>query len=172
MPGFPPAQPVSLAAVYQARQRIAGKVLRTPLIASPGLSDRVGGSVYLKLEGLQKTGSFKIRGAFNKILTLSREENRRGVITFSTGNHGRAVACAAGEAGIPAVVCVSEHVPSYRVQAIASYGAQVVVRGKGGLAASSQDTGYTSGFVAETLASGAPASPLSITNCIKRVLSD
>jgi threonine dehydratase len=130
MPGLPPTLPVSLAEVYQARRRIAGKVLRTPLIASRDLSRRAGGSVYLKLEGLQKTGSFKTRGAFNKILTLSREESRRGVITFSTGNHGRAVACAAGEAGIPAVVCVSEHVPSYRVQAIASYGAEVVVRGR------------------------------------------
>jgi threonine dehydratase len=130
MPGFPPALPIALAAVYQARERIAGRVLRTPLIPSPDLSQRVGGSVYLKLESLQKTGSFKVRGAFSKILSLSREESRRGVITFSTGNHGKAVACAAGEAGIPAVVCVSEHVPSYRVKAIASYGAEVVVRGK------------------------------------------
>jgi threonine dehydratase len=100
------------------------------LIGSPDLSDRVGGSVHLKLESLQKTGSFKVRGAFNKILSLGEEERRRGVITFSTGNHGKAVACAAGESGMQAVVCVSEHVPSYRIQAIASYGAEVVVRGK------------------------------------------
>ncbi len=104
--------------------------MRTPSIPSPALSARSGGSVYLKLESLQKTGSFKIRGAFNKILSLSEEERRRGVITFSTGNHGKAVACAAGESGIAAVICVSEHVPSYRVEAIASYGAQVVVEGK------------------------------------------
>jgi len=86
--------------------------------------------VFLKLECLQKTGSFKVRGAFNKILSLGEEERRGGVITFSTGNHGKAVACAAGESGIQAVVCVSEHVPSYRTKAIASYGAEVVVEGK------------------------------------------
>jgi threonine dehydratase len=86
--------------------------------------------VYLKLESLQKTGSFKVRGAFNTILALGPEESRRGVITFSTGNHGAAVACAAGESGIPAVVCVSEHVPSYRAETIASYGAEVVVGGR------------------------------------------
>jgi threonine dehydratase len=130
MPHSPSELPIPLAAVYQARERIAAKVLRTPLIPSPGLSDRVAGSVYLKLECLQRTGSFKVRGAFNKIIALSREESGRGVITFSTGNHGKAVASAAGEAGIPAVVCVSEHVPSYRAEAIAAYGAQVVVRGK------------------------------------------
>ena len=103
--------------------------MRTPLIGSPDLSSRLGGAVHLKLESLQKTGSFKVRGAFNKILSLGEEERRRGVITFSTGNHGKAVACAAGESGIPVVVCVSEHVPSYRIEAIASYGAEVAVKG-------------------------------------------
>jgi threonine dehydratase len=125
-----PASMISLSEVYLARRRIAGKVIRTPLIASPGLSDRAGGAVYLKLENLQRTGSFKIRGALNKILSLSGEERRRGVITFSTGNHGKAVACAAGEAGIHAAVCVSEHVPEYRTRAIAAYDAEVVVKGK------------------------------------------
>jgi threonine dehydratase len=122
--------PISLSEVYLARKRMAGRVYRTPLMPSSALSDRVGGYVYFKLESLQKTGSFKVRGAFNKILSLNREESRRGVITFSTGNHGKAVACAAGETGIQAVVCVSEHVPAYRVEAIASYGAEVVVGGK------------------------------------------
>jgi len=125
-----PHPPIPLSEVYRARQRISGRVLRTPLIGSPDLSDRLGGSVHLKLESLQKTGSFKVRGAFNKILSLGDEERRRGVITFSTGNHGKAVACAAGESGMPAVICVSEHVPSYRIEAIASYGAEVVVKGK------------------------------------------
>ncbi len=124
------SSPIPLSEVYLARQRIAGRVYRTPLIPSPGLSARAGGSVYLKLESLQKTGSFKVRGAFNKILGLSEEERKAGVITFSTGNHGKAVACAAGESGIQAAVCLSEHVPAYRVKAIASYGAEVVVSGK------------------------------------------
>ena len=89
--------PIPLSEVYMARRRIAGRVYTTSLIVSPGLSRRVGGSVFFKLENLQKTGSFKVRGAFNKILSLSEEERRQGVITFSTGNHGKAVACAAGE---------------------------------------------------------------------------
>jgi threonine dehydratase len=122
--------PISLSEVYLARRRIAGRVLRTPLVASPALSDRVGSEVYLKLESLQKTGSFKVRGAFNKLLSLSAEERGRGVITFSTGNHGKAVACAAAETGSRAVVCVSEHVPGYRIKAIAGYGAEVLVKGK------------------------------------------
>ncbi len=122
--------PIPLSEVYLARKRVTGRVYRTPLAPSPGLSGRAGGSVYFKLESLQKTGSFKVRGAFNKILSLSEEERRQGVITFSTGNHGKAVAYAAGESGIPAVICVSEHVPAYRIKAIASYGAEVVVKGK------------------------------------------
>jgi threonine dehydratase len=125
-----PSPPIPLSEVYLARRRIAGRVYRTPLIPSPGLSARAGAAVYLKLENLQKTGSFKARGAFNKILGLSEADRRAGVITFSTGNHGKAVACAAGEAGIQAAVCLSERVPAYRVRSIAAYGAQVVVSGK------------------------------------------
>jgi threonine dehydratase len=121
---------IPLSEVYLARRRIEGRVYRTALIPSEALSARAGTSVYFKLESLQKTGSFKVRGAMNKILSLGEEERKAGVITFSTGNHGKAVACAAKEAGIRAVVCVSEHVPTYRVQAIAAYGAEVVVAGK------------------------------------------
>jgi threonine dehydratase len=125
-----PLPMIPLSEAYAARRRISGRVLRTPLIASPALSGRAGGAVYLKLENLQETGSFKVRGAFNKLLGLSAEERRRGVITFSTGNHGKAVACAAREVGVRAVVCVSERVPEYRLRAIAAYKAEVVVKGK------------------------------------------
>jgi threonine dehydratase len=125
-----PKLPIALSEVYLARKRIADRVYRTPLLLSPSLSARLGVSVYLKLESLQKTGAFKVRGAFNKILSLDGQRRAAGVITFSTGNHGKAVACAAAEAGIRAVVCVSEHVPAYRVKAIASYGAEVAVKGK------------------------------------------
>ncbi len=121
---------LTLRDVYEARRRLGGRVIRTPLIHAHELSVRSGGEVYFKLESLQKTGSFKVRGALNKILCLSDEERERGVITFSTGNHGRAVAYAAAQAGTLAVVCVSTRVPGYRVRAIRSLGAETVIYGR------------------------------------------
>jgi len=116
--------------VFAAARRISGLVRTTPLVESPVITAESGAAaVYLKLESLQNTGAFKVRGASNRILSLSEEERRRGVITFSTGNHGKAVAYVAGRTGIPAVVCVSEHVPTYRVELIRSLGAEVVVKG-------------------------------------------
>jgi len=120
----------SLRDVYIARSRIGGIIRRTPFLESPALSAVSGGEVFLKLECLQCTGSFKVRGASNKILGLSAEEKKRGVITFSTGNHGKAVAYVAGRSGIPAVVCLSEHVPAYRGRLIEGYGAELHIEGK------------------------------------------
>jgi len=115
---------------YQAHARIKPLIRQTPLIASPDLAQKTGAAqVYLKLECLQNTGSFKVRGAANKILSLSDEEKRKGVITFSTGNHGKAVAYVAGQAGIESVVCLSEHVAAYRVQMIKALGAEVSLKG-------------------------------------------
>jgi len=79
---------------------------------------------------LQNTGSFKVRGAANKILSLNDEEKKPGVITFSTGNHGKAVAYVAGQAGINSVVCLSEHVAAYRVAMIKALGAEVSIKGR------------------------------------------
>lgn len=124
-----PNPSVTLRDVYRARQRIAGVALRTPLVGSPRLAERAGGSVYLKLENLQQTGSFKIRGAANKLKGLSRRELERGVITVSTGNHGRAVAYAARQLGIRAIVCMSNQVPSGKVDAIRQLGAEVLIEG-------------------------------------------
>lgn len=121
---------VTLRDVYRARQRIAAVAVRTPLVESPGLTERAGGSVYLKLENLQQTGSFKIRGAANKLKSLSREELGPGVITVSTGNHGRAVAYAARQLGIRAIVCMSNRVPSNKVDAIRQLGAEVLLGGE------------------------------------------
>ncbi len=119
-----------LTDIFEAARRIVGLVRRTPFIDSPVLQEETGAAaVHLKLESLQNTGAFKVRGASNRILSLTEEEKRRGVITFSTGNHGKAVAYVAGKTGIPAVVCVSEHVPYYRVELIRSLGAEVVVKG-------------------------------------------
>lgn len=120
---------VTLIDAYLARQRIASVVRRTPLIHSPLLTERAGGSVYLKLESLQETGSFKIRGAANKMLNLTEGEKRRGVATGSSGNHGRAVSYVASLLGIKAVVCLSARVPSNKVAAIGRLGAEVVVHG-------------------------------------------
>ncbi len=116
--------------VYIAQRRIGNMIRRTPLVADTLLAEHCGAaSVYLKLECLQNTGAFKVRGASNKILSLSDEQKRRGVITFSTGNHGKAVAFVAAQQNIRAVVCLSEHVPSYRADMIRSFGAELVIHG-------------------------------------------
>jgi len=116
---------------FQARARIQSLIRETPLIPSPDLADKIGAQkLHLKLECLQHTGSFKVRGAANKILGLTDEEKDHGVITFSTGNHGKAVAYVAGRSGIRAVVCLSEHVPEYRSEAIQALGAEVSRKGK------------------------------------------
>lgn len=117
--------------VFKAHARIKHKILETPLISSQDLVRETGAkSVHLKLECLQNTGAFKVRGAANKILSLSDAEKEKGVITFSTGNHGKAVAYVAGRTGIRAVVCLSEHVAEYRAEAIRVLGAEVVRKGQ------------------------------------------
>ena len=121
---------VTMRDVYKARQKIADVATKTPLISSLWLTELVGGSVYLKLECFQKTGSFKIRGAANKILGLAADERERGVIAVSSGNHGRAVSYVARQLGIKAVICMSERVPNNKVEAIRRLGAETVVYGK------------------------------------------
>jgi threonine dehydratase len=116
---------LTTADILQARSTIAGLVLRTPLVRADALSERLESEVLLKLETLQPTGAFKIRGAANALLTLSTEQRRRGVVCASTGNHGRAVAWVARKLGIPATVCLSALVPEERAQAIEALGASV-----------------------------------------------
>jgi threonine dehydratase len=115
--------------VHLAQQRIAAHVVRTPLLRSETLSQAVGASVHLKLENLQETGSFKLRGATNKMLSLRPEQRDRGVIAVSTGNHGRAVAYVARQLDVRAVVCIPEGTASNKVQAIERLGAEIVVSG-------------------------------------------
>ena len=115
---------------YQAHARIKSLIRHTPVVASSDLAEKTGAAqIHLKLECLQNTGSFKVRGAANKILSLGDEEKKKGVITFSTGNHGKAVAYVAGQAGIRSVVCLSEHVAAYRVEMIKALGAEVSLKG-------------------------------------------
>ncbi|MFJ4068730.1 hydroxyectoine utilization dehydratase EutB [Pseudomonas sp. NPDC089996] len=120
---------LSLHDLYLARQHIHGLVRSTPLELSPSLSRHLGTSVYLKLEALQTTGSFKLRGASNAIAALGAEQRSRGVVTASTGNHGRAVAHAAAQLGVKATVFLSLLVPANKVQAIRDLGAEVCIVG-------------------------------------------
>ncbi|MFD2189461.1 hydroxyectoine utilization dehydratase EutB [Pistricoccus aurantiacus] len=126
----PPADHgVTLASIYQARKRIAGQVSRTPLVLSQALSRRFDAEIFLKLEICQPTGAFKLRGAANMIAALieqqGRDSLRAGVTTASTGNHGRAVACAAARFGVPATICLSRLVPQNKIVAIEALGASV-----------------------------------------------
>jgi threonine dehydratase len=119
----------SPADIEQAARRIAGIALRTPLVASPALTARMGAPVRLKVETLQPTGSFKIRGAASRLMALDESARRAGVVTASTGNHGRAMAHVASTLGIPATVCVSEGVPPGKVDALRRMGCELVVDG-------------------------------------------
>ncbi|GLU31040.1 hydroxyectoine utilization dehydratase EutB [Trinickia caryophylli] len=120
---------LSLADVCLARRRLEGRVARSPLVESPALSIVAGTTVYLKLETVQPTGSFKIRGATNAIAALAQRGVER-VVTASTGNHGCAVAYAARAAGVDAIVCLSSLVPANKVEAVRALGAQVRIVGK------------------------------------------
>ncbi|WP_189606010.1 hydroxyectoine utilization dehydratase EutB [Mesorhizobium sp. M4B.F.Ca.ET.017.02.2.1] len=119
----------TLADIRVARERIAGKVERTPTVQSQSLTDRVGHPVHLKLEHHQTTGAFKLRGASNAIASLSPEDKTRGVVAASTGNHGRALAHAARLDGIRAVICMSRLVPDNKLDAIRRLGAEIRIVG-------------------------------------------
>ena len=114
--------------VSAAAQRIAAIVRKTPVVPVDP-AHKKGGQVWLKLENLQVTGSFKVRGAANKIASLDQEARRRGIVTCSSGNHGRAVAYVAETFGVPATVCVPEWVDPVKLEAIKSHGVEVVVEG-------------------------------------------
>jgi threonine dehydratase len=121
---------VSLLDILAAHRRIAGRIRRTPLVLSPALSEALGAPVHLKLEHRQRTGSFKLRGASNAILSLDERTKARGVVAVSTGNHGRALAQAAKEAGIRCVICLSRLVPQNKVDAIRDLGAELRIVGR------------------------------------------
>ncbi|WP_018130466.1 threonine ammonia-lyase [Effusibacillus pohliae] len=112
-----------------ARQRLAGVIHQTPLDYSQTFSQLSDNHIYLKLENLQKTGAFKIRGAFNKMATLTPEERKRGVIAASAGNHAQGVAYAAKMMGIPCTIVMPEGAPLSKLEATAGYGAKIVLHG-------------------------------------------
>ena len=120
---------VGLAEIEDARARLEGVAVRTPLDRSRALSGHVGGPVFIKCENLQRTGSFKIRGAYNRIIRLSESEREAGVVAASAGNHAQGVALAASLAGAPATVFMPEAASLPKVEATKRYGAEVVLTG-------------------------------------------
>ena len=115
--------------IYQAKKRISPYVTHTPLVRAHALSDLCEAEILCKLETMQPTGAFKLRGATNAILRLNEDQRKRGVVAVSTGNHGRGVAYAAREQGVRAVICLSSLVPENKVEAIKSLGADVRIVG-------------------------------------------
>ncbi|UKV15201.1 hydroxyectoine utilization dehydratase EutB [Thalassospiraceae bacterium SW-3-3] len=122
-------EPITLGDVLSARKTIAGHVIHTPLRPSASLSEQIGSPVWLKCEHQQYTGSFKLRGAANAVLKLSPEQKEKGVVGVSTGNYGRALANAARNAEVRAVICMSELVPKNKVEGIRAQGAEICISG-------------------------------------------
>jgi len=118
---------LTLEKIVEARRRLTGVAHHTPLDFSNTFSEMTGNSVFLKLENMQKTGSFKIRGAYNKVMSLSEDERRHGVIAASAGNHAQGVAYAATRAGMPCTVVMPDGAPISKVMATRRYGAKVVL---------------------------------------------
>jgi threonine dehydratase len=117
---------LTIELIREARERIAGRIHHTPVVTSHSFNEVAGRKVFFKCENLQRAGAFKIRGATNKIRSLSDEEKRRGVVAFSSGNHAQAVAVAAAEAGVRALVAMPEDAPKAKIAATRSYGAEII----------------------------------------------
>src|ERR1051325_2990968 len=126
----PTAEPIALptaADVDAAAARIRAVALRTPLLNFPVLDERLGARVYLKAETLQRTGSFKFRGAFNKISSLPSDRKKGGVVAYSSGNHAQGVAHAATLCGVPAVIVMPSDAPKAKRERTKAFGAEIVL---------------------------------------------
>lgn len=128
------ALPVTINDVEEARSVLAdplerGIIKDTPTVHSEPLTERTGGEVFLKLENLQRTGSFKVRGAYNKIASLPPEDRKQGVVCASAGNHAQGVALAARDLDVSALICMPEDAPLSKIQATRRLGAEVVLEG-------------------------------------------
>jgi threonine dehydratase len=120
---------VALPEIEAARQRIVDKIVRTPVVPSPSLTERLYVPVHLKMEHRQTTGSFKLRGASNAVAMLSADERAHGVVAASTGNHGRGLALAAQRDGVRATICMSRLVPENKLAEIRRLGAEIRIIG-------------------------------------------
>jgi threonine dehydratase len=112
-------------AISEAHARIQARIHRTPVLTSASIDAMSGASLFFKCENFQRTGSFKIRGASNAILSLSEQKASRGIVTQSSGNHGAAVACAAAWRGVPAFIVMPKNAPAVKVRAIEAYGGKI-----------------------------------------------
>src|SRR2546429_125111 len=117
---------VSIDDVHAAARRLRNRIHRTPVVSCQSMDDATGFAVFLKCENLQRAGAFKIRGALNKLLTLSADERRRGVVAFSSGNHAQGVALAAQMTETTAIICMPSDAPKLKLEATRRYGAEVV----------------------------------------------
>jgi len=117
---------ITIESIREARRRIAPFIYETPLLRLHNLDEYLGCQVYAKLESLQKTNSFKVRGALNALLTMSQVDRERGIIAASSGNHGKAIAFAAQQLGAKARVVVPNNAPQVKVQGIQAYGAEII----------------------------------------------
>lgn len=115
-----------IADIHAAAARLSGLIVETPLIESSELNKRFGGRILFKPETLQRTGSFKFRGAYNKLSTLSKEERGRGVVAFSSGNHAQGVAASAAMFGVKAVIAMPADAPAMKIANVRKMGAEVV----------------------------------------------
>ena len=122
--------PLTAQSVRAARERIAGHIIVTPTVFSQALSQATGAHVYLKLENLQHTGAFKVRGALAKITTLNDAQKKAGVIAMSAGNHAQGVAYHAGRLGIPATIVMPKGTPFMKIRKTRDYGATVLLEGE------------------------------------------
>jgi len=120
---------ISLKSIEEAQKRIEKVVVKTPFSFAPHLSELVESEVYLKKENLQNTGAFKLRGAYNKIATLSEDERDSGVVAASAGNHAQGVAFSAAQFGTKAVIVMPESTPLTKVNGVKHYGAEVILHG-------------------------------------------
>jgi threonine dehydratase len=112
--------------INEARGRIASRIHRTPVLTSRQFNEATGKEVFFKCENFQRAGAFKIRGATNKIQSLTPDEKRQGIVAFSSGNHAQAVALAGREAGVRALIAMPEDAPASKIAATRGYGAEVV----------------------------------------------
>src|SRR6476620_11859128 len=116
---------MNIQMIHEARERIGPRIHRTPVITSRQFNEVAGKQVFFQCENLQRAGAFKIRGATNKIRSLSDDEKQRGIIAFSSGNHAQAVALAGREAGVRVLVAMPEDAPAAKVAATRGYGAEI-----------------------------------------------
>ena len=120
---------IPLEKIKKARERVDKVIYKTPFAYAPILSQKVGNEIFLKKENLQITGAFKLRGAFNKIATLSEEQRKKGVIAASAGNHAQGVAYSANYFNVPAIIVMPEATPLTKIQGVKEFGGEVVLAG-------------------------------------------